>query len=109
MIDTIDWLLKNINGNNGKVGMTGISSPGFYATAALPNAHPALKAVSPQAPVTDEFEGDDVYHRGAFFLLDNVDCPSNKIIQCLLFQLYFAGLSPVTITVFTPTFLKRSN
>ncbi|MES2647356.1 MAG: CocE/NonD family hydrolase [Bacteroidota bacterium] len=71
--DTIDWLLKNIKGNNGRVGIHGISYPGFYATAALPNAHPALKAVSPQAPVTDEFEGDDVYHRGAFFLLDNVD------------------------------------
>ncbi len=71
--DTIDWLLANIKGNNGKVGMHGVSYPGFYATAALPGAHPALKAVSPQAPVTDEFEGDDVYHRGAFFLLDNVD------------------------------------
>lgn len=71
--DTIDWLLKNIHGNNGRVGMHGISYPGFYANAALPNAHPALKAVSPQAPVTDEFDGDDVYHRGAFFLLDNVD------------------------------------
>ena len=69
--DTIDWLLKNIENNNGKVGMYGISYPGFYATAALPNAHPALKAVSPQAPVSDEFEGDDVYHRGAFFLMDN--------------------------------------
>src|SRR6185503_9980891 len=45
--------------------------PGFYATASLPDAHPALKAVSPQAPVTDEFIGDDAYHNGAFFLLDN--------------------------------------
>ena len=71
--DTVDWLLHNIHGNNGRVGLHGISYPGFYATAALPNAHPAIKAVSPQAPVTDEFEGDDVYHRGAFFLLDNVD------------------------------------
>lgn len=70
--DTVDWLLQNIKGNNGKVGLHGISYPGFYATAALPNAHPAIKAVSPQAPVTDEFEGDDVYHRGAFFLMDNV-------------------------------------
>ncbi|MDB5249058.1 MAG: CocE/NonD family hydrolase [Segetibacter sp.] len=69
--DTIEWLLRNIENNNGKVGMYGISYPGFYATAALPNAHPALKAVSPQAPVTDEFEGDDAYHRGAFFLMDN--------------------------------------
>jgi putative CocE/NonD family hydrolase len=69
--DTIEWLLKNIENNNGKVGMYGISYPGFYAAAALPNAHPALKAVSPQAPVTDEFEGDDAYHRGAFYLMDN--------------------------------------
>jgi putative CocE/NonD family hydrolase len=69
--DTIDWLLKNIQNNNGKVGMYGISYPGFYATAALPDAHPALKAVSPQAPVTDEFEGDDANHRGAFYLMDN--------------------------------------
>jgi len=69
--DTIDWLLKNIQHNNGKVGIWGISYPGFYASASLPNAHPAIKAVSPQAPVTDEFEGDDAYHRGAFFLMDN--------------------------------------
>jgi uncharacterized protein len=71
--DTIEWLLKNIKNNNGKVGLYGISYPGFYATASLPGAHPAIKAVSPQAPVTDEFEGDDAYHRGAFFLMDNYD------------------------------------
>ncbi|MGI8952328.1 MAG: CocE/NonD family hydrolase [Chitinophagaceae bacterium] len=69
--DTIDWLLKNIHNNNGKVGIYGISYPGFYASASLPNAHPAIKAVSPQAPVTDEFQGDDAYHRGAFYLMDN--------------------------------------
>ncbi len=71
--DTIEWLLNNIQNNNGRVGIYGISYPGFYATASLPNAHPALKAVSPQAPVTDEFIGDDAYHNGAFFLLDNFD------------------------------------
>lgn len=71
--DTIDWLLKSIENNNGNVGIYGISYPGFYASASLPNAHPALKAVSPQAPVTDEFTGDDVYHNGAFFLEDNFD------------------------------------
>jgi len=71
--DTIDWLLKNIPGNNGRVGIWGISYPGFYASASLPDAHPAIKAVSPQAPVTDEFIGDDVNHNGAFFLLDNLD------------------------------------
>ncbi|GGH81674.1 hypothetical protein HNQ91_005611 [Filimonas zeae] len=69
--DTIEWLLHNISHNNGKVGLYGISYPGFYATASLPDAHPAIKAVSPQAPVTDEFEGDDANHRGAFFLMDN--------------------------------------
>jgi putative CocE/NonD family hydrolase len=71
--DTIEWLLKNVDGNNGRVGIMGISYPGFYATASLPGAHPAIKAVSPQAPVTDEFLGDDAYHNGAFFLLDNFD------------------------------------
>lgn len=68
--DTIDWLLKNIDNNNGKAGIYGISYPGFYSTAALPDAHPALKAVSPQAPVTDWFRGDDFHHNGAFMLAD---------------------------------------
>jgi uncharacterized protein len=71
--DTVDWLLKNIQNNNGRVGLYGISYPGFYATASLPDAHSAIKAVSPQAPVTDEFIGDDANHNGAFFLLDNFD------------------------------------
>ena len=69
--DTVEWLLRNVPNNNGRVGIMGISYPGFYASAALPNAHPAIKAVSPQAPVTDEFAGDDARHNGAFFLLDN--------------------------------------
>ncbi len=69
--DTIDWLIKNVQHNNGRAGIVGISYPGFYATASLPGAHPALRAVSPQAPVTDEFIGDDANHNGAFFLLDN--------------------------------------
>ena len=68
--DTIEWLLKNVKPNNGKVGMYGISYPGFYATTSLPDAHPALKAVSPQAPVTDWFIGDDFHHNGALFLAD---------------------------------------
>nr|WP_235048375.1 CocE/NonD family hydrolase [Arcticibacter svalbardensis] len=68
--DTIDWLVKNINNNNGKAGIYGISYPGFYSTASLPNAHPALKAVSPQAPVTDWFMGDDFHHNGVLFLTD---------------------------------------
>jgi putative CocE/NonD family hydrolase len=69
--DTIEWLLANLSHHNGKVGLYGISYPGFYATASLPDAHPAIKAVSPQAPVTDEFMGDDANHKGAFFLMDN--------------------------------------
>src|SRR6185437_8326883 len=68
--DTIDWLVKNLPNNNGKVGIEGISYPGFYSTASWPNAHPALKAVSPQAPVTDWFIGDDFHHNGAFFVMD---------------------------------------
>jgi putative CocE/NonD family hydrolase len=68
--DTIDWLLKNIPNNNGKAGIYGISYPGFYSTTSLPNAHPALKAVSPQAPVTDWFRGDDFHHNGVLFLAD---------------------------------------
>ena len=68
--DTVDWLVKNQPNNNGKVGVRGISYPGFYATNALIDAHPAVKAVSPQAPVTDWFVGDDFHHGGAFMLDD---------------------------------------
>ncbi len=66
--DAIEWLIKNVPGNTGKVGVWGISQPGFYATAAMLSGHPALAAVSPQAPVTDYYMGDDVYHNGAFML-----------------------------------------
>jgi len=66
--DTIDWLVKNIKGNNGSVGQWGISYPGFYTVCGMIDAHPALKAVSPQAPVTDWFIGDDWHHNGALFL-----------------------------------------
>ncbi len=68
--DAIDWMLKNIPGNNGNIGVVGTSYPGFYATEAALSNHPALKAVSPQAPVTDWFIGDDFHHNGAFFALD---------------------------------------
>lgn len=68
--DTIDWLIKNIQNNNGNVGVKGISYPGFYSTMAALSGHPALKAVSPQAPVTDWFVGDDFHHNGAFFIMD---------------------------------------
>ena len=69
--DTIDWLVKNIPGNNGKVGMWGGSYPGFYVSAGMIDAHPALVAASPQAPVTDLYLGDDAYHNGAFMLAAN--------------------------------------
>jgi uncharacterized protein len=69
--DTIDWLVKNVPDNNGKVGVYGISYPGFYAAMALPDAHPALKAVSPQAPVADCYMSDDCYHGGAFMMPHN--------------------------------------
>ncbi|HUS01737.1 MAG TPA: CocE/NonD family hydrolase [Chitinophagaceae bacterium] len=95
--DTVDWLTKNIKNNNGRVGIYGISYPGFYATTSLPGAHPAIKAVSPQAPVTDEFIGDDANHNGAFFLLDNFDFMSgygkerNGPVQNYGSQMFNAG------------------
>jgi len=68
--DTVDWLVKNVKNNNGRVGIFGISYPGFYSTMGIINAHPAVKAVSPQAPVTAWFLGDDFHHNGAFCLHD---------------------------------------
>jgi len=69
--DTIEWLLKNIPNNNGRVGTYGISYPGFYTSAGSIDSHPALKACSPQAPVSDWFHGDDMHHNGAVFLAQN--------------------------------------
>ncbi len=66
--DTIEWMIKNISNNNGKVGMWGISYPGFYTAAGIIDAHPALKAASPQAPIADWFVGDDFHHNGALYL-----------------------------------------
>ncbi|HSE98799.1 MAG TPA: CocE/NonD family hydrolase [Blastocatellia bacterium] len=66
--DTIEWLLKNIPNHNGRVGVWGISFPGHYAAQAIIHAHPALKAASPQAPMADNYLGDDMHHNGAFFL-----------------------------------------
>jgi len=68
--DAIDWMVKNIPDNNGNVGVVGTSYPGFYSTEAALCGHPALKAVSPQAPVTDWFIGDDFHHKGVFFAMD---------------------------------------
>ena len=65
--DTIEWLLKNVPNHNGRVGMWGISYPGFYTAAALPEHHPALVAASPQAPISDFFF-DDFHHNGAYLL-----------------------------------------
>lgn len=65
--DTIEWLLKNVKNHNGNVGMWGISYPGFYTAAALPDHHPALVAASPQAPISDFFF-DDFHHHGAYLL-----------------------------------------
>jgi len=65
--DTIAWLLDHVPGHNGKAGLWGISYPGFYTSAGMINAHPALKAASPQAPIADWFF-DDFFHHGAFFL-----------------------------------------
>ena len=67
--DTAEWLVNNTS-SNGCIGVLGISYPGFYSTMAALSGHPAIKAVSPQAPVTDWFMGDDVHHNGAFLELD---------------------------------------
>ncbi|HXW57265.1 MAG TPA: CocE/NonD family hydrolase [Candidatus Cybelea sp.] len=71
MHDTVDWLLKNVPNNNGKVGIWGISYPGFYTSASIIDSHPAIRAASPEAPMTDLFMGDDSYHGGAFMLAAN--------------------------------------
>ena len=67
--DTIEWLLKNMSGNNGRVGMWGVSYPGWQTVMGMMNAHPALKAASPQASPSDMFIGDDFHHNGAFRLM----------------------------------------
>lgn len=94
--DAIDWMIKNLPNNNGNVGVFGISYPGFYSTMAALSGHPALKAVSPQAPVTDWFLGDDFHHNGAFALMDG-------------FNFYSGGFGfprPVPTTVGTPSKLQ---
>jgi uncharacterized protein len=71
--DTIEFLLKHVANNNGKVGIWGISYPGFYTSASIIDSHPAIAAASPQAPMTDLFLGDDSYHGGAFMLAAGYD------------------------------------
>jgi putative CocE/NonD family hydrolase len=91
--DTIDWLVKNVPNNNGRVGMWGISYPGFYTSAGSIDSHPALKAVSPQAPITDWFTSDDFHHNGAFFLIDAFD-----------FMTWFGQPRPKPTTQWPPRF-----
>jgi putative CocE/NonD family hydrolase len=69
--DTVDWLVKNAENNNGRVGLYGVSYPGFFASAGIIDTHPAIKAASPQAPISDVFMGDDFRHNGALFLAQN--------------------------------------
>ncbi|QJW88704.1 CocE/NonD family hydrolase [Spirosoma taeanense] len=96
--DTIDWLLKNVPNNNGRVGQWGISYPGFYTIAGAVAAHPALKASSPQAPVSDFFF-DDFHHNGAF-------------IQAYLFTYPVFGVQhpePTTKAWYTDDFIKTGS
>ena len=73
--DSIDWLVKNVGANNGRVGMLGVSYPGWYVTMALIDPHPALRVASPQASPSDYFIGDDFYHFGAFRLGPSAELP----------------------------------
>ena len=88
--DTIEWLVKNIPGSNGQVGLWGISYVGFYAGVGMIDAHPALKVSSPQAPQTDWFMGDDVHHNGALFLQQEFN-----------FDTFFGWPRPKPTTTFT--------
>lgn len=69
--DSVQWLIDHLPGNNGRVGLWGISYPGFYTAASIIDSHPAIKAASPQAPIADLYRGDDSYHGGAFMLAAN--------------------------------------
>jgi putative CocE/NonD family hydrolase len=71
MYDTVEFLLKQVKNNNGNVGITGVSYPGFYTAASIIDSHPAIKAASPQATQVDLFFNDDGYHGGAFMLSAN--------------------------------------
>ena len=86
--DTVEWLLKNVPNNNAKVGIYGISYPGFYTSASIIDSHPAIKAASPQAPVTDLYMNDDAYHNGAFMLMANFE--------------FYAGFAPTKSPVRPP-------
>ncbi len=77
MDDAVEWLLKNVPSNNGKVGIWGMSYPGFYTSASIIDSHPAIKAVSIQAPMTNLFLGDDAYHNAVFQLVEQFSVYSN--------------------------------
>ncbi len=77
MNDTVAWLLKNVPSNNGRVGLWGMSYPGFYTSASLIDAHPAIQAASIQAPMTNLFLGDDAYHNGVFMLAEQFEVYAN--------------------------------
>jgi putative CocE/NonD family hydrolase len=94
--DTIDWLVKNVKNNNGKVGQWGISYPGFYTSAGAISEHPALKASSPQAPMADLWR-DDAFHNGAFMIAAN-----------FLFYNYFQEQSKPTFTR-PPVYFEMDN
>ena len=81
MYDSVEYLLKHLPDNNGKVGIWGISYPGFYTSASIIDSHPAIKAASPQAPMTNLFMGDDAYHGGAFMLAANFGFYANFLPQ----------------------------
>ena len=91
--DAIEWMTNNLPANNKRVGVFGISYPGFYSTMAALSNHPALKAVSPQAPVTDWFQGDDFHHNGALMIMDGFSFYSG-----------FGKPRPVPTTVGSPGF-----
>ncbi len=81
MYDSVEYLLKHVPDNNGNVGIWGISYPGFYTSASIIDSHPAIKAASPQAPMTNLFMGDDSYHGGAFMLSANFGFYANFLPQ----------------------------
>jgi hypothetical protein len=95
--DTIDWLLKKLPNHNGKVGLYGTSYRGFYAAAGMIDAHPAIKAVSPQAPIVDWFMGDDWRHNGALFLahafnyMPTIGKPRPQLVKEPLFSKFDYG------------------
>ena len=95
MYDTVEFLLKTVENNNGKVGITGTSYPGFYTSASIADSHPAIKAASPQAPMTDLFFNDDTVHGGAFMLAANYS--------------FYLGFLPQKTPMMPPTDRARFN